>query len=95
MRKELELTEEQLEKQRATEEKAMQIVNKRLATGKWDEAEKEGLVRNIMRACGIYPRYRTGACQGGIFGAGFSTANFGKVPHSMPEVYFEMDTAKV
>lgn len=96
VRKELELTEKQLE-DGMTESKALAIVNSAKASGKWAEAEKAGLVRVINGVRKVFARDTTtiNAAEG-VFGEGFDKsklASLGVVPGT--NVMFDMDTASV
>lgn len=96
VRRELELTEKQLE-DGLTESKALAIVNKAKATGNWAEAEAAGLVREENGIRKVFSRDTTmmNAAEA-VFGAGFDKsrlANLGIVPGT--NIMFDMDTASV
>lgn len=93
VRKEGELTEKQLESG-MTEEKAVAIVNKAKATGKWDEAEKEGLSRVINGVRQSFTRDTTWVnAAENLFPAGYAVQDLGLVPGT--SATFDMDTASV
>lgn len=93
VRRQLELTEEQLESG-MTEEKAVEIVKKAQETGKWEEAEKAGLVvtQNGQRVVFARDTVQVNA-KDEVLGADFDLSKFGYVPGT--NVEFEMDTASV
>lgn len=93
VRREMELTEEQLEKG-MTEQKAVAIVKKAAATGNWSEAEKEGLsyVRNGERISFSRDTVLVHAMEA-VFPDGKDMSKFGYVPGT--NVKFDMDTASV
>ncbi|MDO5036606.1 MAG: hypothetical protein Q4D93_06570 [Porphyromonas sp.] len=93
VRRELELTEEQLEKG-MTEEKAVEIIKKAKATGKWAEAEKEGLVieQNGKRVVFTRDTVLVNA-KSEVLGADYNLSKLGVVPGT--NVEFDMDTASV
>lgn len=96
VRKELELTEKQLE-DGMTESKALAIVNKAKSTGNWAEAESAGLVRVINGQRKVFTRDTTTMNAAvAVFGENYDTnmvQNLGVVPGT--DVMFDMDTASV
>ncbi|MDN4754141.1 hypothetical protein QYZ87_06310 [Porphyromonadaceae bacterium W3.11] len=93
VRKEMELTEDQLKKG-MTEEKAVEIVKKAKATGKWNEAEKEGLsiVKDGVRRSFTRDTVLVDAMSA-VFPNGRDLSRFGYVPGT--DIMFDMDTASV
>lgn len=96
VRKELELSEKQLEAG-MTESKALAIVNKAKATGNWAEAQAAGLVAEINGVRKVFTRDTTmmNAAEA-VFGEGYDksrVAKLGIVPGM--DIMFEMDTASV
>ena len=93
IRKVGELTEKQLEAG-MTEQKAVDIVNKAKATGKWDEAEKEGLSRVVNGNRVSFTRDTTWVVpQESLFPDNYPVEDLGKVPGT--NATFDMDTASV
>lgn len=94
IRREMELTEEQLERG-ITEEKAVAIVKKAQATGNWDEATKEGLVTTIDGIRKVFTRdtIYVNAKQA-VFGNDYDVSKLGIIPYS-DGATFQMDTASV
>ena len=93
VRKELELSEEQL-KSGLTEAKAAAIVKQAEASGNWAAAESQGLsfVQNGQRVSFKRDTVTTNA-KTAVFGENFDLSKFGKVPGT--DIEFEMDTATV
>jgi hypothetical protein len=94
VRRQLELTEQQLE-DGLTDEKALEIVAKARETGDWSEAEKENLVQNVNGTRVVFSRDT-------VFAPALATtfgdkkidfSRFGKVLNTGK--YFEMDTASI
>lgn len=93
VRKEGELTEKQLESG-MTEQKAVEIVNKAKATGKWAEAEKQGLSREINGVRHNFTRDTTWIpAHEGLFAADYPIDELGNVPGT--NARFDMDTASI
>ena len=96
VRKELELSERQLENG-MTESKALAIVRAAQKSGNWAEAQAAGLVVEENGVRKVFSRDTTLMnAADAVFGEGFDKArlaNLGKVPGT--NVYFEMDTASV
>lgn len=94
VRREVELTEEQLESG-ITEQKALEIVKKAQATGNWEEAEKAGLSRIINGTRRSFARdtiYMN--AKQTLFGADYDVSKLGIIPFSNGKE-FKMDTASV
>lgn len=93
VRKEMELTEDQL-KSGMTETKAVDIINKAMKTNKWKEAEAAGLsyVKDGVRHSFTRDTLLAGAKET-LFGADYDANSIGVVPGT--NVEFEMDTASV
>lgn len=91
IRKEMELTEDQLEKG-MTEQKAVEIVQKAKSTGKWEEAEKAGLsfVKDGVRTSFTRDTLQVVA-HTAVFPNGYKP--LGRVPGT--NITFDMDTASV
>lgn len=96
VRKEMELTEKQLE-DGLTEVKALEIVKKAKATGKWKDAEEAGLVQEINGVRKVFTRDTTLINAAvAVFGEDVDMSRIskmGRVPGT--EVMFDMDTASV
>ncbi len=94
VRKQLELTEKQLE-DGMTEKEAVNIVKKAEATGKWKEAEEKGLSRIEN---GVRVSFRRDTLEANpaetLFPKGYDLSKFGYVP-TLSGVEFQMDTASV
>lgn len=94
VRREMELTEAQLESG-LTEAKAVAIVKKAKATGKWAEAEKEGLSSIVNGVRKSFARDTTYVnAKLAVFGEDYDLSKLGIVPYSNGAT-FDMDTASV
>lgn len=94
VRREMELSEEQLESG-LTETKALEIVKKAQATGKWDAAEAAGLSSIVDGTRRSFTRDTTYMnAKQTLFGEDFDVSKLGIIPFSDGAV-FAMDTASV